>query len=233
MTKKNKKKWILIGAAAFVAIVALGWAWSAYARGVETVQTYAEAISGVPTALPLHISEVCTTQGENGESYTQTMESFASGSDYAILGSNIGRTIHWNGYVSENSTPFVKDEAQYKTRSALFSISRTYFTVADAKDVSYERQDDGILFTYRNSALIGQSVDGRADADGYTSAVSKVKVDNDWNVESVTVTETWDELQEDGSTCGYTRTTELTVYDDTDEEVSAAIESYVGNAKLS
>ncbi len=198
-----KKKHCIILVAVFVAIIGVAWFFALAFPPDPMIETYAAKMNEVYWLDPVHVQETITTTKGAEEPYTRYQETWMSKDYYARIktysdGEKMTQT-HWDreGYLNRTLKNGSAD-AYY----TVTSIESSYYCIPYREKVSYEETENQLIFTYENKDIperYAKKAPGSTVKRVYSQAESVAVFTKDWMLESLTVTERWEERQDDGT----------------------------------
>lgn len=194
---KKKAYWII--AAVFVAIVGLSWFFALAFPPDPMVETYSAKMNDAYWMDPVHVQESITTKKGSEESHTYYRETWMSKDNFARI-----QTAS-NGQ-KNTQTRWDKDEYLSSTLKngsvhgfyTITAIDYSYYKIPYLENVSYEETEDQLIFTYQNKS-IPERYERSYPERTYSQASSVAVFTKDWDLLSLTVTERWEEKQDNGS----------------------------------
>lgn len=197
------KKYIWITAVVLVLIVGVSWFFALAFPPDQNIETYSAKMSEAYWMDPVHVQESITTKSGSEEPYTYYLETWMSRDHYyRIRTAANGEKITENRWNKEEYLSSTLKNGSMNGAQTITAIDFTYYQVSDWGSVTYEETGDQRVFNFQNKAL-PERYEKRTLGDpprrAYSQASSVAVFTKDWILQSLTVTERWEELQSDGT----------------------------------
>lgn len=225
------KKYIWITAAVLVLIVGLSWFFALAFPPDPNIKTYSEKMSEAYWMDPVHVQESITTKSGSEEPYNHYKETWMSRDHfYKIHTGPDGQKYTESRWNKEEYLSSTLKNGSAKSAYTITSIDFTYYRVSDWGSVTYEETEDQRVFYFQNKALpdrYKQKMLGAPPERAYSEANSVAVFTKDWILQSLSVTERWQELQSDGTRLPMEKNCQATYLPCTQESFLEDIEKVV------
>ncbi len=197
----KKITWII--AVGFVLIVGVSWFFALAFPPDPNIATYSEKMSEAYWMDPVHVQESITTKSGSEEPNTYYLETWMSRDYYyRIQSSSSGEKITQSRWNKEEYLNSSLKNGSMNGAQTITAIDFTYYRVSDWGKVTYEETEDQRVFHFQNKALperYEKRTLGNPPRRAYSEASSVAVFTKDWILQSLSVTERWQEIQSDGT----------------------------------